>query len=402
MKPLRILSSEVVDTTGFVESAFAETGSVSVTTTGVTAATEVQLIDVTLTENAFKLTHGATSITTASLDATPTIGELVTAIQGAAGYGSLPFTVAAGTGDQLELTWATAVTVTELATFEVSGEAAGSVAETTTGDGSTAEIQDVTSVSLVDGRTYTLDFNGTSVSATLSANVGQGVTVMELISQFRVDANWSGLGVRIDWVSASAFKLTWQAVGAVAFVATLTFADYSAGTTAVDTAGATAATEVRTATGFTLDPLSIYQLTLDATVLTGLAADATPTTAEIVTLLQADADYAACPFTIAADGDDIVATWKTAVTVGGVSTFEYKARVEGPYSSVMAANVSVVRVAPVVACHVAIGKDAEATTTASPYMPAGSVEYFATNPGERVSVIAASGEGDVNISQMIS
>ena len=68
-------------------------------------------------------------------------------------------------------------------------------------------------------------------------------------------------------------------------------------------------------------------------------------------------------------------------------------------SAVMATGVRVVRVAPIVACHIAIGTDAEATTS-SLYMPAGTVEYFSTKPGELVSVIASSDDGDVSITQM--
>ena len=68
-------------------------------------------------------------------------------------------------------------------------------------------------------------------------------------------------------------------------------------------------------------------------------------------------------------------------------------------SAVMATGVRVVRVAPIVACHIAIGTDAEATTS-SLYMPAGTVEYFSTTPGELVSAIASSEDGDVSITQM--
>ena len=68
-------------------------------------------------------------------------------------------------------------------------------------------------------------------------------------------------------------------------------------------------------------------------------------------------------------------------------------------SAVMATGVRVARVAPIVACHIAIGTSAVATTS-SLYMPAGTVEYFSTKPGELVSVIASSDDGDVSITQM--
>ena len=68
-------------------------------------------------------------------------------------------------------------------------------------------------------------------------------------------------------------------------------------------------------------------------------------------------------------------------------------------SAVMATGVRVVRVAPIVACHIAIGTSAVATTS-SLYMPAGTVEYFSTTPGELVSVIVSSDDGDVSITQM--
>lgn len=55
-----------------------------------------------------------------------------------------------------------------------------------------------------------------------------------------------------------------------------------------------------------------YTLTVGAVVLTGTALDGTPTLAELVATLQADADYAAAPFTVAVNGSTgIKVTWKS-------------------------------------------------------------------------------------------
>lgn len=53
-----------------------------------------------------------------------------------------------------------------------------------------------------------------------------------------------------------------------------------------------------------------YTLTVGAVVLTTNPLDATPTLAELVTELQADGDYAAAPFTVAANATGITVTWK--------------------------------------------------------------------------------------------
>lgn len=58
----------------------------------------------------------------------------------------------------------------------------------------------------------------------------------------------------------------------------------------------------------------VYTLTVGAVVLTSTALGATPTLAQLITALQADADYAAAPFTIAGVGSDVVVTWKTVGT----------------------------------------------------------------------------------------
>lgn len=59
-----------------------------------------------------------------------------------------------------------------------------------------------------------------------------------------------------------------------------------------------------------------YTLTVDGVVLASGALGASPTLNDLVTALQADGDYAAAPFTIAAYGTDAIkVTWKALATV---------------------------------------------------------------------------------------
>ncbi len=85
------------------------------------ASPEVQKLAPPLTANSVHtLTMGSSVLTTAALDANPTLAELVAALQAATGYAAAPFTVAAGAefdADKLVLTWKTSGDVSGLATL---------------------------------------------------------------------------------------------------------------------------------------------------------------------------------------------------------------------------------------------------------------------------------------------
>jgi hypothetical protein len=54
-----------------------------------------------------------------------------------------------------------------------------------------------------------------------------------------------------------------------------------------------------------------------------------------------------------------------------------------------APTTKAIRVATDTACWILIGASPTATTTADLYMPAGTVEYWGVNPGDKIAVIAA-------------
>lgn len=141
-----------------------------------------------------------------------------------------------------------------------------------------------------------------------------------------------------------------------------------------------------------LKPIGIYELTVDISsdtipsiVLTGAAMDATPTIAELITLLQADGDYAGAPFTIAANGTaGITITWKADGAVDAVSTLRM-------YQSActVGANVKVVRVLTTTDAHMKIASPAIAS--ADMLIKANLAEYFAVPGGSTLFFNGASG-----------
>lgn len=65
-------------------------------------------------------------------------------------------------------------------------------------------------------------------------------------------------------------------------------------------------------------------------------------------------------------------------------------------SAVFGATTRVVRVAASTDCHIAFGTNPTATTT-STYLPAGAVDYFAVEAGQRAAVIRATVDGFVSV-----
>lgn len=126
-----------------------------------------------------------------------------------------------------------------------------------------------------------------------------------------------------------------------------------------------------------LKPNTIYELTVDVSsdtvpsyVITSTALDSTPTIAELVTALQADADYAAAPFTIAANGTSgITITWKTDGAQTATSTMTlYQS------GATLSDNVRVVRVIATTDCHMKI--HSPAILSADMLIKANLAEYF--------------------------
>jgi hypothetical protein len=69
-------------------------------------------------------------------------------------------------------------------------------------------------------------------------------------------------------------------------------------------------------------------------------------------------------------------------------------------SAVMPANTQIVRVVCSAASYISFSADPTADTTTSIYMPAGLVEYFAIEPGEKLAVIQDSAAGTVYVQPM--
>jgi hypothetical protein len=380
MTVYRAGATEKISSAAVVETDYKTNAEVTRQVTGATAATEVQKIAVsTLTQSVYVLTVGSTVLTTSSLDASPTIAELVTAIQAATGYGAAPFGVTAGVGDQLVLTWESAGAVTDVAVLTKNGISAGATTLYRAGATGVKKAQRI-KVSPIGNYVYKLVVDAVTLTTTA---IGSSPHINTLAAALRADGDYAGAPFTITAVHDDTLFIEWKVAGVETDSAVLTYDGASAGTTTTTTEGVTAATEIQVFTPV-LDAGSIYRLTVGAVVLTTSALDASPTIAELNTALQADGDYAGAPFTTAVDGATIELTWKSAVTVASVGTFEYRENIEGPYSTDIPAGVAAVRVICDAACNLEIGADAEATAS-SMLLPINTVEYFKVSPGDRVS-----------------
>lgn len=165
-------------------------------------------------------------------------------------------------------------------------------------------------------------------------------------------------------------------------------AAYAANATAtVTTAGTASVKEVQTITPI-LDAQSVYKLTLGAVVLTTAAVDATPTVAELVTLIQGATGYDTAGFTVAASGSNIVLTFDANGVQTDIAVLTYREYIEGPVTAAGApAYHPVVRVVSTVPVCVRFGAtiDTEAIDT-DPLVPANTVEYFSVSEGQYISV----------------
>lgn len=385
MTVYRTGATEKVASAAVVETDYKTNAEVTRQVTGATAATEVQKIAVSsLTQSVYVLTVGAVTLTTSSLDASPTIAELVSAIQAATGYAAAPFGVTAGAGDELVLTWESAATVTDVAVLTKNGASAG---VTTLYRAGAAGVKKAERIAVSPLGNYVYKLVVDSVTLTTSA-IGANPHINTLVEALKDDADYADAPFTLTAQSGNIIFVEWKVAGTETDSAVLTYDGAAAGTTTVTTEGVNGATEIQVFTPV-LDAGSIYRLTVGSTVLTTAALDTTPTIAELNTALQADGDYSGAAFTTAVDGSTIEITWKTAVTVASVGAFDYRENIEGPYSTALGEGVVGVRVVCDKDCYIKIGPDAEATTS-DMLLPLGVVEYFKASPGDRVSFYGSS------------
>jgi hypothetical protein len=386
MTVYRTGATQKVSSAAFVETDYKTNAEVTRQVTGATVATEVQKIAVdALTQSVYILTVGATVLTSASLDASPTIAELNTALQADGDYAACAFTMAVGTGNQLVLTWKAGGAIAAVAALTKNGASAGATTLYRAGAVGVKKAQRIPVSALGD---YAYKMVVDAVTLTTTA-IGADPSITTLVEALKDDADYAAAPFTLTAVYPDTIFIEWESTGVETDSAVLTYDGASAGTTTEFTAGVTAATEIQVFTPV-LDALSIYRLTVGSTVLTTAALDASPTIAELNTALQADADYAACAFTTAVDGLTIEATWKAAGTVAALGTFDYREAIAAPYSTPIPAGCTAVRLISDVACNYAIGADAEATAS-SALLPANIVEYVAVSPGDRVSFIGGAG-----------
>lgn len=176
------------------------------------------------------------------------------------------------------------------------------------------EVQNVLVTPAV-GNVYALTVDGVVITsaALVAATYADLVTKLQAdvdyaTALFTIAANGAGTGITV----------TWKEIGAIATLGSLV--ETEAAISATETlAGDAATAEVQ---NIAVTPVvgSVYTLTVGAVALTS-AALAAATLADLVTKLQADADYAAAPFTIAEDvGVGITITWKATGVVAGLAT----------------------------------------------------------------------------------
>lgn len=332
----------------------------------------------TLTEDIYVLKVGSTTLTTASLDATPTKAELVSAIQAATGYGAAPFTVAAGAGAEIVLTWKAAAKVDTPAKLMVDGVEVGTTAITTEGTAAAKKMQRI-AVSEIGAYDYKLVVD----TVTLTYTAGASSKIGDIVAGLKQDGDYAGAPFTITAVYPDQIQVEWKVAGVEADSAVLTASGVPCGTVTETTVGKAAVVEVQEFTPV-LDAQSIYRLTVGSVVLTTAALDATPTIAELNTALQADADYATAGFTTAVNGSKIEATWDAAGTVATLGAFDYREYIEGPYTTAIPAGVAAIRAISTAAFNFAIGPDAEATASDA-LVPANTAVEFKVSKGDRFS-----------------
>jgi flagellar hook-basal body protein len=207
----------------------------SLSTAGVA---EKQVITPNLVPNQpYTLKVGTTTITTANLSATPTLGELVEKIQQSANYDGDEFTVSVGTGvdaNKLVINWENEGDVPEVAVLTGPAASAqdGVTTRVATGDANTAEVQSLKPKALTAGATYTLNFDGVTLT---TAPLGNSPTLADLAAALQADSTYNAgaFTVAVGGANNDQLLISKAVDGVVAGLATLTTNSAQLGTTNV-------------------------------------------------------------------------------------------------------------------------------------------------------------------------
>lgn len=276
---------------------------------GVAGAPEVQRIAAgELTAGArYMLSAGSTVLAAAALDDSPTTEELAAALQADASYAGAPFTVAAS-GTDLVLTWKSEGDQPDVAALQavVIGEAA---TDPDPEDGTgTPEVQSIAAGALIGGAQYQLTVGATMLATgPLDADPTGG----ELAAALQAASGYAAADFTLAAVGDD-LVVTWKTLGDQADVAELrSIVTSGAATDPAPLDGTPGSVEVQAIPlADALTAGAVYRLNAGGTELTAAALDADPTVSELAAALRATSGYADAPIMVAAEGNDLVVTWK--------------------------------------------------------------------------------------------
>jgi hypothetical protein len=232
------------------------------------------------------------------------------------------------------------------------------------------EVQDIAATAAV-GNIYELTVD----SVVLTSAALAAATIADLVTKLQADVDYAAAPFTIAANSGSTgLTITWKIIGAIAITASMTTTD--AAITAIETVAGTIGLAEIEDIAVTPELSAIYVLVADGVTLTSAALTAA-TLSDLVTKLQADADYAAGPYTIAASATGLTLTWKIVGVIGGLGTLTKTA-------TAVAATVVTEGVAGV-------------ATTSNMLLPVG-VRAFVVPQGAYISCIKATGASDGTVS----
>lgn len=276
---------------------------------GVSGTPEVQRIAAgELTAGArYMLSAGSTVLATAALDGSPTTAELAAALQADAAYAAAPFTVEAE-GADLVLTWKSEGDQPYAAALQavVIGEAA---TDPDPEDGTgIPEVQTIPAAPLIGGAQYQLTVGATMLATgPLDADPTGG----ELAQALQAASGYAAAAFTVA-AAGDDLVVTWKTMGDQADVAELrsivTSAAASDPAPLDGTPGSVEVQAIPLANALTAG--TVYRLSAAGTELTAAALDADPTVSELAAALRATSGYADAPIMVAAEGTDLVVTWK--------------------------------------------------------------------------------------------
>jgi hypothetical protein len=254
----------------------------------------------------YELTVGGTVLTTAAVPAGATAADIAAAVQAAPGYAAAPFTVD-GPDGFLRLTWKAVGDQTVTAQLQ-SVLVGAAVFDPDPQDGVTGapEVQRIATGELSAGARYLLTV-GSTVLAT--AALDGTPTTAELAAALQAAPGYAAAPFTVA-ASGSELEVTWKADGDQLDVAMLQPVVVGAAVTDPHPLDGSGTPEIQTLAPGALIAGASYELTVGAAVLTTGALDANPTGEELAAALQACAGYGAAAFTVAANGSELVVTWK--------------------------------------------------------------------------------------------